>query len=58
MRKVRGRELCASARSLPQNLRMKLRVNGWPKSYDPEDVKANHLIELRILHTALKANAI
>jgi hypothetical protein len=35
---------------------VELRVNGWPKSYSPEAVQANHLIELRILDTALKAN--
>jgi hypothetical protein len=39
-----------------QNLRVKLRINGWPTSYNPEEVQANHLIELRILDTALKAN--
>lgn len=43
--------------SLPTNLRMKLRVNSWPKNFNQDEIQANHLIELRILDAALKSIA-
>jgi hypothetical protein len=43
--------------SLPTNLRLKLRVNTWPRNFNQDEIQANHLIELRTLDTALKSIA-
>jgi hypothetical protein len=43
--------------SLPTNLRLKLRVNSWPRNFNQDEIQANHLIELRTLDTALKSIA-